>query len=203
MVHLETRPRSWWSRAVSSGMLEMDSGDSRPPRAARALLAVALLDGLASGSNAAGCFADRSAAVGSATEQQRAWRVGRRPDASWTLGLDWASGDCERGFERLTTRPARAPLDGCPAVAQSWRRWGERAARCAARPPTRALHAPPERRRGDRAASCAARPPTRAPHAPPERRRSDRAASCAARPPTRALHAPRERRRGDRVAVAN
>ena len=28
MVHLETRPRSWWSRAVSSGMLEMDSGDS-------------------------------------------------------------------------------------------------------------------------------------------------------------------------------
>ena len=39
------------------------------PRAARALLAVALLDGLASGSNAAGCFADRSAAVGSATEQ--------------------------------------------------------------------------------------------------------------------------------------
>ena len=98
-------------------MLEMDSGDSRPPRAARALHAVALLDGLASGSNAAGCFADRSAAVGSATEQQRAWRVGRRPDASWTLGLDWASGDGERGFERLTTRPARAPLDGCSAVA--------------------------------------------------------------------------------------
>ena len=28
MVHLETRSRSWWSRAVSSGMLEMDSGDS-------------------------------------------------------------------------------------------------------------------------------------------------------------------------------
>ena len=28
MVHLETRSRSWRSRAVSSGMLEMDSGDS-------------------------------------------------------------------------------------------------------------------------------------------------------------------------------
>jgi len=35
-------------------MLEMDSGDSRYLRAARALLAVALLDGLASGSNAVG-----------------------------------------------------------------------------------------------------------------------------------------------------
>ena len=56
---------------ISSG-LERDVGDGLgrlEPRAARALLAVALLDGLASGSNAAGCFADRSAAVGSATEQ--------------------------------------------------------------------------------------------------------------------------------------
>ena len=67
---------------------------------------IELLDGLASSSSAVGSFADGSSAVGSATEQYRARRVGRRPDASWTLGLDWANGDCDRGFERFTTPPA-------------------------------------------------------------------------------------------------
>ena len=78
---------------------------------------IELLDGLASSSSAVGSFADGSPAVGSATEQYRARRVGRRPDASCTLGLDWANGDCDRGFERFTTPPACVALNGCSAVA--------------------------------------------------------------------------------------
>merc|ERR1712086_102910 len=64
-----------------------------------------------------GSFADGSSAVGSATEQYRARRVGRRPDVSCTLGLDWANGDCDRGFERFTTPPACVALNGCSTVA--------------------------------------------------------------------------------------